>query len=128
MRSAVTKAVKMCGLDIDQIYKAKNGREALDLMDQHPIDLLLIDINMPVLNGEQTVRELRRVVELADMPVIVISSEGSKKRVERLTELGAAFIKKPFNPAALRTAVESLIPEEDRLEMACADSDSEMDF
>lgn len=128
MRSMVTKAVKMCGLDIAEIHKAKNGLEALELMRHEAIDLLLIDINMPLMNGEEVVTEMRKIVELADTAVVVISSEGSAARVHRLQDLDASFIKKPFNPSQLREILDSLIDDRDKVETVHDTADSSLSF
>ena len=128
MRSMVTKAVKLCGLDIAQILKAKHGGEAIDVMEREPVDVLLIDINMPVKTGEEVVSEIREVVELADIAVVVISSEGSKARVQRLHDLGAALIKKPFNPVQLREILDTLIDDQDKLETVNETADAGCSF
>jgi two-component system chemotaxis response regulator CheY len=74
------------------------------LQDQW-VDLLLLDINMPVMNGEEMLRRLRATPETASLPVIVVSTEGSETRLAALHELGAAVVRKPFAPETLRDTI-----------------------
>jgi two-component system chemotaxis response regulator CheY len=71
------------------------------LQDQW-VDLLLLDINMPVMTGEEMLRRLRANPETAQLPVIVVSTEGSETRLQALQELGASIVRKPFAPETLR--------------------------
>jgi two-component system chemotaxis response regulator CheY len=66
---------------------------------------VLLDINMPVMNGEEMLRELRADPETAHLPVIVVSTESSETRVQALEELGVAFVHKPFAPEELRATI-----------------------
>lgn len=77
---------------------AVDGRDALDKLDEHDdIDLILLDINMPNMNGIEFLGELRARDEWADLPVIIISTEGREEDTRRGLEAGAvAYIKKPF--------------------------------
>ena len=69
------------------------------------VDLLLLDINMPVMDGEEMLRRLRAQPETAELPVIVVSTEGSETRLAALHELGAAIVRKPFAPETLRDTI-----------------------
>ncbi len=77
---------------------AVDGRDALDKLDEHDdIDLILLDINMPNMNGIEFLGELRGRDEGSDLPVIIISTEGKEEDTRRGLEAGAvAYIKKPF--------------------------------
>lgn len=77
---------------------AVDGRDALDkLRENDDIDLILLDINMPNMNGIEFLGELRARDEWADLPVIIISTEGREEDTRRGLEAGAvAYIKKPF--------------------------------
>lgn len=77
---------------------AVDGRDALDKLDEHDdIDLILLDINMPNMDGIEFLSELRGRDEGSDLPVIIISTEGKEEDTRRGLEAGAvAYIKKPF--------------------------------
>ena len=78
---------------------ASDGRQALDRLNEHgDIDLVLLDVNMPNMNGLEFLAQLRSDGERADLPVIIISTEGREEDTVRGMEAGAtAYIKKPFH-------------------------------
>ena len=112
MRDMVARAVQMSPLEIAGIHQAADGAQALDLLRTTWIDLVLLDINMPVMNGEQFLQALRADPSLAGQPVIVVSTESSKTRIERLRALGAGVIHKPFRPEELIRAVDARTGQE----------------
>ena len=87
----------------------RNGKEGLDRLDEHSIDLAIVDINMPVMNGEEMIDWMRSRPNTRQIPVIVISTEGSEARIERLKEKGARFIHKPFTPERIRDVISALV-------------------
>lgn len=108
MRKMVIRTLNMSGLPIEAVHEACQGREALELLaKEEGINLGLFDVNMPVLNGEELVMLVRAEPKTADLPVVMVSTEGSAERIERLKRLGAAFIRKPFGPEALLDAIIS---------------------
>ena len=109
MRSMIMKTIKLSGLQIGEIHQAANGKEGLEALNEHWIDLVIADINMPVMNGEEMIDRMMESSEHKDIPIVVISTEGSKTRVERLQEKGARFIHKPFTPEKIRDTVKDLL-------------------
>ncbi|GIX47034.1 MAG: response regulator [Candidatus Tectimicrobiota bacterium] len=105
MRAMVIKTLRLSGLPLGEVHEASNGEEALRQLDAHWIDLALIDLNMPVMDGEALLACLRRNPETAQLPVIVVSTEGSTTRIEALRRQGAAFVHKPFTPEQLRGVI-----------------------
>ena len=101
-RAIMIKAVRMCGVKIGEIYEAENGQEGLGMLENHWIDIALLDINMPIMTGEEMLRKLKRNPEICNMPIIIISSEGSQTRIKRLEKSGTYFLGKPFVPEELR--------------------------
>lgn len=108
MRDMVARAVDMSGLPIAGVRKAGDGRAALEAMRAAWTDLVLLDLNMPVMDGETFLRELRADLALRDALVVVVSTESSGARIERLRGLGAGFVHKPFTPEALIAEVRRL--------------------
>ncbi len=87
---------------------AENGRQALDLIHGQPFDLVLLDVMMPVLDGEHVLAELTRAPDLRDIPVIMISASDELDSVVRCIELGAEdYLPKPLNPVLLRARVSA---------------------
>ena len=108
MRGIIIKTLRLSGLELSEIYQAGNGQEGLALVDQNWVDLALVDINMPVMNGEEMIRKLRANPETERLPVIVVSTEGSEARIKTLQENGVKFIHKPFDPGVLREMIREL--------------------
>jgi two-component system chemotaxis response regulator CheY len=109
MREMVSRAVTMSGLDIASIDTAGDGRQALEKLRAGWFDLVLLDVNMPVMTGEQFLVALRADEALRDTLVVVVSTESSVPRVARLREMGAGFVHKPFRAEELVTAVRQLL-------------------
>jgi len=108
MRAMIIKTIRMSGLDLGDVFQAANGREGLDAARENWIDLVVADINMPVMNGEEMIDQMKADPELANLPKIVISTEGSATRIERLEKKGVKFIHKPFTPEIIRDAIQAL--------------------
>ena len=91
---------------------ASDGREALSRLAEHPdIDLVLLDINMPVMNGEVFARTLRGREDLDDVRVLVVTAEHSPFRHARLRQIGVDWIlTKPFFADHLLDAIRRCLP------------------
>ncbi len=109
IRKIIIKTLGMSALPLGQICEAGNGQEALEIMDQQWIDLIFADLNMPVMDGQTMIARIRSNPELADVPVIVVSTEGSKTRIEQLTSQGVRFVHKPFSPEQICSVVTNLL-------------------
>lgn len=105
MRTMILKTLRMSGLSLGEVYGASNGLEGLEILNRQWTDLVILDINMPVMNGEDMMIRMRENQETRNIPVIVISTEGSKTRIENLVKMGAVFIRKPFTPEIIRNAI-----------------------
>ena len=102
LRTAIKKVVRLAGIDEDRIHEAGNGQEALDLLETVWVDLVLLDLNMPVMDGEQFVTELRKRDAISDVAVVIVSTESNKERLDRLKALGVrSSLHKPFEPEDL---------------------------
>ena len=105
MRKMIIKTMGMCGIPIGEIKQAANGKEGLEELGKSWVDIVILDINMPVMNGEEMIDEMQQDSEIKDIPVVVISTEGSSTRIDRLKEKGAMFIQKPFTPEIIRDTI-----------------------
>lgn len=112
LRKVVGKAVRQAGIDDSCIREAGNGREALTAIEESEPDVVLLDINMPVMNGEELMEVLDATGRAERMAVVIVSTEVNAKRLMRLAGLGAkARLKKPFEPEELRDLLTNLIGE-----------------
>jgi two-component system chemotaxis response regulator CheY len=94
-------------LEIDTVLEAANGREALKTLSAESVDLVLCDINMPEMNGEQLLTALASDLCTPRPCVIVISTDATTSRVDRVMRLGArGYLRKPFTPEELRATVD----------------------
>jgi len=110
MRAFIARVIDVSGLDVGKCIGASNGKEALELLHEQWIDIILTDVNMPVMNGEEFVSHLAQDELLRTIPVLVVSTDGSEHRVQRMMSLGAkAYVKKPFTPEQLRSTMEKLL-------------------
>ncbi len=106
MRKIVERSLRQAGLDLSSVIEAGNGAEALALLDTNPVDLILSDINMPVMDGLEFVRQLQTVEKLRGIPVVMITTEGSESNVVQALSLGAkGYIRKPFTPDQVKEHV-----------------------
>lgn len=108
MRAMILKTMHMSGLPLGEVHQAGNGKEGLETLNQHWIDLVVVDINMPVMNGEEMLSRMKENPSTKDIPVVIISTEGSQTRIKRLKEKGASFIQKPFSPELIRDTVRDI--------------------
>lgn len=110
VRSVIAKTLELAELPIREVYEASNGAEALLVLEDHWVDLVFSDLNMPVMDGVALVEKMAEDDLLKTLPVIVVSTEGSATRIEQLKDKGIrAFIRKPFTPEMLRETVESVL-------------------
>lgn len=105
MRAIIIKTLNLAGLPLGEIWEAKNGEEGLRLLQDHWVDLAMIDIHMPVMDGEVMLTKMRENDQYKNLPVIVVSSESDPAKIETMMEMGATFIHKPFTPEILKEVI-----------------------
>ena len=108
MRAMIIRILRLTGLSLGEIYEAPNGQEGLKVLDDKWVDLALVDINMPVMNGEEMIDTIRNSKTIADLPIIVVSTESNIERVEKIRRKKVEFVHKPFTPEVLRKTVLQL--------------------
>ncbi len=110
VRSVISKALHLAGVDINLLYQASNGQEALDILEAEWIDLVLCDISMPIMDGETLVAKMGENGMINTIPVVIVSSAGSEPRIQRLRDMGVRdYIQKPFTPERIREVVDSVM-------------------
>jgi two-component system, chemotaxis family, chemotaxis protein CheY len=97
MRKIVERSLRQAGINLTEVFEAGNGAEALSVLQENRVDLILCDINMPVMDGLEFVKQLSGVENAKDVPVIMITTEGSESHVVQALSCGArGYIRKPF--------------------------------
>jgi two-component system, chemotaxis family, chemotaxis protein CheY len=110
MRKIVGRSLRQAGLEVLDILEASNGSEALSLARENSLDLILSDINMPLMDGLEFVRQLRSIEAAQHIPVVMITTEAGEGRVVQALSLGASgYIRKPFTPEQIKERVIPLL-------------------
>lgn len=95
-----------------EIVDAMNGQDGLDKLAQHQdVNLILLDINMPVMNGIEFIKKVNELDAYSAIPIIMVSTEGKEEDTLRGLALGAkGYVKKPFQPSDLHVIIEKVYP------------------
>jgi two-component system, chemotaxis family, chemotaxis protein CheY len=112
MRSFIRRIIAISGFDASECREASNGLEALEALERSPADLVLTDVNMPGMDGEQLVRSMKANRQFAGIPIVVVSTDATESRVSTLLRLGASgYLTKPFVPERLSEVLTDLTGE-----------------
>lgn len=127
IRQMVKRSLHMAGLDVGEVYEAANGIQALAQLGDHPVAVMLVDINMPTMNGMQLLARMKQNERLQHIPIVIVSTEGSSERRQELERMGVfGFVRKPFQPEQLRDVLVPLLGV--KQDEAAADSDADGDL
>jgi two-component system, chemotaxis family, chemotaxis protein CheY len=106
MRKIVERCLRQAGLDLSEVFQASNGVEGLAVIREQKVDLILSDINMPVMDGLEFVKNLQANDAAKNVPVVMITTEGGERHVMEALSLGAkGYIRKPFTPDQVKEHV-----------------------
>ena len=108
MRKLIIRTLNLSGVSVGDVFEAENGRKGLDLLDQNWIDMLFIDVNMPIMDGMEMLNRVRSKPETRDLPVLIISTESNPQRISEINKNRAGFVHKPFTPETLREKIIEL--------------------
>jgi two-component system, chemotaxis family, chemotaxis protein CheY len=112
MRKIVERSLRQAGIDLAEVREASNGAEGLGVMNEASVDLILCDINMPVMDGIEFLRQLQGVQNAKGVPVVMITTEGSESHVVQALSVGArGYIRKPFTPEQVKEHVIPLLED-----------------
>ena len=103
MRMVIRRVVMLTEVPVGNVYEARNGREALKVLESNVVHAMFTDINMPVMNGEELLREVAKRADWDDILRIVVTTDGSKLRREEARNLKVSlYVEKPFRPEVVR--------------------------
>jgi two-component system chemotaxis response regulator CheY len=112
MRSFVRRVLELSRIEVGQCMEAGNGVEALEVLQKEWVDVVLTDLNMPTMDGEQFVRKMEEDPAMRRIPVLVVSIDRTDHRVQQMLTLGAkGYVTKPFQPETLREELERALGE-----------------
>lgn len=110
IRKILTRVLRQTGMAIQTIHEAGDGQDALALMAQHRIDLVLSDINMPKMDGLQLLASLKASPQWRHIPVVMITTEGGETKVAEAVRLGAAgYVRKPFTADQIKEKLVGIL-------------------
>ena len=110
IRTMVKRSISMADIEVTQCIEASNGVEALEILDKEWVDIVFVDLNMPVMGGTELVERMAADNLLVSIPVVIVSADQDSARIEDLRRRGIrAYIKKPFRPENFRDAVNELL-------------------
>lgn len=128
MRAVIKRTLNAAGYGGSHLLEAANGEEALALMKNSWVDLVITDYNMPVMDGLAFVNAMKEQELFQDIPVVVVSTEGNQSRIDEFMNAGAAgYVTKPFTAEAIRDVIVTILGEAD-YEDTTDDGDDDFDF
>ena len=106
MRKIVERSLRQAGIDLEKVVEASNGAEAPGALRDNAVDLVPCDINMPVMDGLEFVRQAGSVESAKGVPIVMITTEVSESHVVQALSSGArGYIRKPFTPDQVKEHV-----------------------
>jgi two-component system chemotaxis response regulator CheY len=110
IRKILQRVLRQTGMAIRTIHEAGDGQEALDLLKNNPVGLVLTDINMPKMDGLQLLAALKNSPEWRGVPVLMITTEGGEAKVGEAVKLGAAgYVRKPFTADQIKEKLAGIL-------------------
>jgi two-component system, chemotaxis family, chemotaxis protein CheY len=110
MRKIVERALRQAGLDALVVHEAGSGAEGIEVLKKEKVDIILSDINMPVMDGLEFLRQLKAQSLATGVPVIMITTESSEEHVKQAIQAGAVgYIRKPFTAEQVKERVLPLL-------------------
>jgi two-component system chemotaxis response regulator CheY len=102
VRKIIRRCLQQSGLGIDQVLEGSNGQEALAVLEKQAVNVVLTDINMPVMDGVQLLSAIRQSQTWKAIPVLMITTEaGAEAVVDAVARGATGYVKKPFTPAEI---------------------------
>lgn len=109
-RMMIGRILRLAGAPVKTLLEAENGQIGLEKLKGTGIDIVIADINMPVMSGIEMIECMRKDPELESIPVVVVSTEGSSTRIEELRAMGVkAYVRKPFTPEGVRDTIKNVV-------------------
>ncbi len=110
IRKILQRVLRQTGMAIRSIHEAGDGEEALSVLGQHSVHLVLSDINMPKMDGLQLLASLKASAQWRNIPVVMITTEGGETKVAEAVKLGAAgYVRKPFTADQIKEKLVGIL-------------------
>jgi two-component system chemotaxis response regulator CheY len=110
IRKILRRVLAKAEVPLGEIYEANDGVEALQVLANNTVQLILCDINMPNMDGIELLEKVKAQEHLRAVPFVMVTTEGSQARVMQAIELGAAgYVKKPFTPEQIKEKLTGIV-------------------
>lgn len=112
IRAFMRRAISLSGVATDNVYEAADGKQALELISQKPVDVVLADLHMPGMGGEEMSHRIFDDPTRKNISVVVVSADPNEQRIQSLLKAGAkGYLAKPFTPESFCTMLFSVLGE-----------------
>ncbi len=113
IRKILLRVLGQTQLALGNVFEAADGIEALKILEENSVGLVLSDINMPNMDGLQMLTSIQQRPEWSNIPIIMITTEGAQSRVMEAVELGArGYVRKPFTAEQIRDKISTCLSSE----------------
>src|SRR5579872_907165 len=110
IRKILRRVLQQAEIPLGQVFEAGDGKEAVESLKSQMVQLILSDINMPNMDGLQLLGELKAHPEWKNVPVVMITTEGSQAKVLEAVQLGAVgYVRKPFTAEQIKEKLTGII-------------------
>ena len=110
IRKILQRVLRQAEMSIGEVFEAGDGVEALASLKEHKVGLVLSDINMPNMDGLQLLSQIRASADWKNLPVLMITTEGSQNKVLEAVNLGASgYVRKPFTADQIKEKLVGLV-------------------
>jgi two-component system chemotaxis response regulator CheY len=116
MRLMMKRTLSMCNLSINRVFEASDGEQALEMVDTEDIDLIILDLYMPVMDGMEVLETIRNRSVSKQIPILIVSTESNESMIQQIETLGLGFVHKPFTPEKLRAEIVKVSGKSDGFE------------
>lgn len=110
IRKILKRVLQQAEIPTGHVYEANDGIEAIERLKEQPVQLILSDINMPNMDGLQFLSHIKSNPEWKNVPVVMVTTEGSQSKVLEAVELGAiGYVRKPFTAEQIKEKLTGII-------------------
>ena len=109
MRAMIRRVIRLCDVPVGEVFEARNGLEALRVLETCDVHVLMTDLNMPSMNGQELLQAIARQERWSHVRRVIISSDGSAfRRREGVEWKVEHYVEKPLTPEAMRDVLTEL--------------------
>jgi len=111
MRVVLRSIVLSAKLDVEicEVFEAENGKVGIEILKREQVDLMLVDIYMPVMDGMEMLDYTYDHPDFSDIPAIVVSTDNDEERVDALMRKGMGFVHKPLTHLLLKDQIKKML-------------------